>query len=148
MTSTSRALHLAPNETLLGLDPRTPAYDVTEMFDGVECDLTTNEAASTYRTAATGIHLLRTGGVVANLPDLAPTLGSNDLEPLLATKRGGTEHGPLEASLDEHHRRRWPVLADLLAEAEASSSLPAEAANRAEIDAWLVRRRTEGLGAA
>lgn len=41
-----KGIHLAPTDALLGLSPSTPAHDVTEVAEGVECDLTTNEVGS------------------------------------------------------------------------------------------------------
>jgi uncharacterized protein len=49
-----KGIHLAPTASLLGIDPSTPPHDHTEIFQGVECDLTTNEAADALRLLISG----------------------------------------------------------------------------------------------
>jgi uncharacterized protein len=49
-----KGIHLAPTESLLGIDPATPPHDHTEIFQGVECDLTTNEASDALRLLVSG----------------------------------------------------------------------------------------------
>jgi predicted nucleotidyltransferase len=39
-----KGLHLAPIDAVLGLDPLTETHDRLQIFEGVECDLTTHEA--------------------------------------------------------------------------------------------------------
>ena len=39
-----KGIHLAPTAELLGLDPPAQTHDRLELFDGVECDLTSHEA--------------------------------------------------------------------------------------------------------
>lgn len=209
-----KGIHLVPTRQLLGLRPDAPVHDITTVYRGVECDLTTNEAGAalgllvngngnmlerilsplqlvtndetaelqdlarravsrqfvrhyagffrgcqrehereptakamlySYRVALTGIHLMRTGQLEPNLMVLAPEYGYDDVADLVALKRAGTEHGALPGDLDGHHRRRWPVLEEALGDAEANSTLPFEAANAAEIDAWLVAVRVAEL---
>jgi uncharacterized protein len=98
-----------------------------------------------YRVALTGVHLLRTGRLEPNLALLAPEFGYGDVAELIAIKQHGTEHGPLPSDLDEHHRRRWPALEQALIDAEADSTLPAEAPNRSDIEAWLIATRLRAL---
>lgn len=40
-----KGIHLAPTRQLLGLDPPAQTHDRLELFEGVECDLTSHEAA-------------------------------------------------------------------------------------------------------
>lgn len=207
-----KGIHLAPARQLLGLHPDTPAHDLTVVFDGVECDLTTNEAAGalrlllrgngnmaerilspiqviggpdladlqrlargaisrrfakhyagffqgccrehernataksmlySYRVAATGTWLLRTGEVVCDLTDLAPELGLEGIDELIAVKQAA-EHSALPADLDRLHRARWSELRAMMEHAEASTSLPVAPANDTEVDDWLVQRRGFG----
>jgi uncharacterized protein len=49
-----KGIHLAPTAQILGLDPATPPHDCTEIFQGVECDLTTNEASDALRLLLSG----------------------------------------------------------------------------------------------
>jgi predicted nucleotidyltransferase len=208
-----KGIHLVPTRTLLGLQPDVAVHDLTEVYDGVECDLTTNEAGSalslllngngnmlerilsrfqlvssaetvelqalargaisrrfarhyagffrgccrehereptakallySYRVALTGIHLLRTGELDADVTALAPRYGF-DVDELVTIKREGTEHGGLDRTIDEAHRAAWPVLEAELAAAEAASPLPPEATNRVELETWLVETRLADL---
>jgi uncharacterized protein len=98
-----------------------------------------------YRVALTGTHLMRSGVLEPNLSLLAPEFGYHDVADLVALKQAGTEHGALAADLDQHHRRRWAELEAALTTAEADSSLPLEAPNTSEIEAWLVAARLTAL---
>jgi len=155
-----KGIHLAPTPTLLGLSPPAEAHQSLRRLDGIECDLTTNEAGQAlrlllrgngnmlerifspfqlyatpetvelrelargaisktffdhyagfframcrehekasqpvaktllyaYRVALTGIHLLRTGDLVADLSRLAPDHGFHQALELVALKRAG-----------------------------------------------------------
>lgn len=208
-----KGIHLVPTRALLGLQPDVAVHDLTEVFEGVECDLTTNEAGAalalllqgngnmlerilsrfqvmtspetrelqalargaisrrfarhyagffrgccrehereptakallySYRVALTGIHLLRTGALEADVTVLAPRYGFDVVE-LVAIKRAGTEHGGLDPAVDGAHRAAWPVLEAELADAEAASPLPPDATNRADLEAWLVDTRLADL---
>ena len=99
-----------------------------------------------YRVALTGIHLLRTGQLNANLADLAPDYGFSDVDELIALKRSATEQGALPELLDAQHRTRWPTLDAMLGQSKESSSLPTECANSDDVHAWLVQTRRRGLG--
>lgn len=209
-----KGVHLAPTRRLLGLGRPTETHDRTEHHQGIECDLTTNEAGPaldlvlagngnmlerilsplqlvagpevaqlqalargaisaraarhyggffrgcqreherrptakamlySYRVALTGIHLLVTGELETDVTLLAPRYRFDDVVDLVVLKGEGAEHGPLPEALDRHHRARWPVLAARLADAEGGTHLPAEAPNRAEVDAWLVSTRLADL---
>jgi predicted nucleotidyltransferase len=98
-----------------------------------------------YRVALTGIHLLRTGELIADLRELAPRLGYPDALALVKVKVEGAEKGAVDPEIDARHRAAWPALeADLQAALERSP-LPEEAANEAACEAWLVDLRCARL---
>jgi uncharacterized protein len=94
------------------------------------------------RTALTGIHVLGTGRIVTDVTLLLDDYGFGDAAELVAQKRAGER-----VALDEPLRTRWRAEVERafvqLDDALARSPLPAEAPNRAEVEAWLleVRRR-------
>lgn len=98
-----------------------------------------------YRVALTGVHLLRTGELVADLGTLAPAYGFHDVSDLIARKRAGAERGELLPGEDAAHRGRWAELEHALHEAERSSPLPEEPPNRGDCEAWLVGLRKSRL---
>ncbi len=106
-----------------------------------EREATAKSMLYSYRVALTGVHLLRSALLEPNLTVLAPAFGYHDVADLVALKQAGTEHGPLPDDLDQHHRGRCPELEQALVDAEAASSLPAEAPNTSEIEAWLISMR-------
>jgi len=110
-----------------------------------EREATAKTMLYSYRVALTGVHLLRSGVFEPNLNVLAPAFGYHDVADLVALKQAGTEHGSLPDELDLHHRRRWPQLEQALTDAEAKSTLPAEAPNISEIEAWLISTRLSAL---
>ena len=110
-----------------------------------EREATAKTMLYSYRVALTGIHLLRSGELQPDLTVLAPAFGYHDVADLVALKQAGTEHGPLSDDLDQHHRRRWPELEQALIDAAADSTLPAEAPNISEMDAWLISTRLSAL---
>jgi len=98
-----------------------------------------------YRVALTGIHLLHTGELEADLQVTAPIYGYEDALDLIALKQQGTEHGSVPPQIDAHHRGIWARLASDLEEAHAISELPENATNGDAISAWLVARRLREL---
>lgn len=85
-----------------------------------------------YRVSLTGIHLLRTGQVNANLAELAPENGYSHLLALIAAKT--SEHAAL-ARLQEE-----------LAAARNASPLPPEPTNEPALDDFVPRvRLAKGL---
>jgi hypothetical protein len=91
-----------------------------------------------YRVVLTGIHVLTTGEVNANLADLAPIYGLPQLHDLIATK--SAEHAVADLPLDEHDQRMIDLLAKL-DEAYQASPLPATPTNRAALNDFVVRVR-------
>ena len=98
-----------------------------------------------YRVALTGIHLLRTGELVADLRETAPQHGYEGALELIAIKQAGIEHGAVTAEVDARHREAWPRLASDLEEAHANSPLPEQPANAAEVSEWLCELRLREL---
>lgn len=212
-----KGIHLAETEAVLGLEPVPEVHERLLVFEGVECDLTTNEARKAlklllggngnmlerivtpfqvvdtphvgplrrlaegarsrqffrhyagffrgvcrehekspaptaksllyaYRVALTGVHLLRTGEVVADLRENAPRYGFPEALDLIAFKVEAKEKAVVSAADDSRHRANWPKLDALLYEAKQASPLPEEAGNAAECSAWLVDVRRQALG--
>jgi predicted nucleotidyltransferase len=94
-----------------------------------------------YRSALTGIHLLRAGECVGDVTLLAPLYGFDRVPELVALKACGPEHGPLANSgaFDDDLAR----LEGVLDSAHLESALPEQATNRDEIDRFLVDSRRE-----
>lgn len=98
-----------------------------------------------YRVALTGIHLLRTGELIADLRTLAPLLGYPDALALVRIKVEGAEKGAVDPEIDAHHRAAWPALEADLQRALETSPLPELAANEAACEDWLVALRCARL---
>ncbi len=98
-----------------------------------------------YRVALTGIHLLRTGELIADLRVLAPKLGYSDALSLIKYKVEGSEKGTVPPEVDMRHRAAWPALSADLAHAAARCPLPATANNIDTCEAWLVELRSTDL---
>lgn len=95
-----------------------------------------------YRVYATGIHVLRTGEVVADLRELDPDV---TVTGLLERKRAGAEKGLLEPGELEGHGARLDALDDELQQAFLDSALPEEVTSWAALSDFVVRAR-RGLG--
>jgi hypothetical protein len=93
------------------------------------------------RTAATGLHLLRTGQLETDLTRLAPEYGL-DVAELIARKQTG-ERAPLAGGELTRWRDQLDAMVAVVDAAVATSILPAEppAAAVAELDAWLAEVR-------
>jgi uncharacterized protein len=92
-----------------------------------------------YRSALTGIHLLRTGECVGDVTRLAPLYGFDRVADLAARKARGSEHGEWQPgdSVEPDLER----LDALLDRAFAESALPDEATNADALNDFLVRCR-------
>jgi predicted nucleotidyltransferase len=97
-----------------------------------------------YRVSLTGVHLLRTGEVNANLAELAPVYGYVHLLDLIAAK--SAERIAVALPVDEHDQALSALQEELRAAYE-TSPLPDEPQNRAALNDFVVRVRLE-LGAA
>lgn len=78
-----------------------------------------------YRVLLTGLHLLRTGEVQADLARLNEEARLPHVGELLAQKRAGAEQGPLAAATIPFHAREYERLLGELNAAPATSPLPA-----------------------
>lgn len=209
-----KGVHVAPTASLVGLTAPKEAHDRLLDYDGVECDLTTNEVGQAlrlllrgngnmlerllsplrvvdapeatelaalaraslhrgfvshyrgffqglqrefdrtggrrakpllycYRVSLTGVHLLRTGELEADLSVLAPRYGFDDVAELIEHKRTTAELVDLDDAAVARHRAAWADLEQQLLDAVQASPLPPQPPNRAEVEAWLVdlRRR-------
>ena len=94
-----------------------------------------------YRVALTGIHLLRTGELEANLSRTSKVYGFDDIIELIEFKRDHGEKSALTPELDIRHKMRWPDLEALLNESLETSKLPDHPPNETAVSDWLVKRR-------
>jgi uncharacterized protein len=211
-----KAIHVAPTETLLGLTTPREAHERLEHFEGVECDLTSNEARQAlqlllrgngnmlerilcpyqliespevaalqiiargavsrrfhghysgfframrsefentseptakqvlyaYRVGVTGIHLMRTGELEADLSVLAPRYAAADALPLIERKRDTAERVPLDPAGAQRHRDALHHVGHALEASLGESALPDEPANRDACEQWLVALRRAEL---
>ncbi|QDU57396.1 nucleotidyltransferase domain-containing protein [Aeoliella mucimassa] len=101
----------------------------------------------TFRVLLTGIHLMRTGQVEANLLRLNETAKLTYIDDLVARKLEGPEKGRLETGQLEYYEREYQRLLAELETAMAESPLPEQPTARATLDDLLVRLRLqEGAG--
>ena len=94
-----------------------------------------------YRVLLTGIHLMRTGEVEANLVTLNETAKLTYLDELIAQKRTGPEKGTLNAADQRFHEAEYGRLVKELESAHEQSSLPEKPSARAALNDLLVRLR-------
>jgi uncharacterized protein len=94
-----------------------------------------------YRVLLTGIHLMRTGDVEANLPRLNDEFKLPYLPELIDRKIAGAERSTVEDADVELHRREYERLRGELEEAHRASSLPEGPSARAALSDLLVRLR-------
>jgi len=94
-----------------------------------------------YRVLLTGIHLMRTGEVEANLVRLNETAKLPYIPDLIARKTGGPEKGRLEQADLEFHEREYQRLTAELERAFEESRLPETASTAAAMNDLLVRVR-------
>lgn len=94
----------------------------------------------TYRVLLSGLHLLRTGEVLAHLPTLQAEAAVPDLDALLGAKREGAEAVTLPLDRDRHARRVGHLLEELAAAARASR-LPERPSAGAELEELVVEAR-------
>lgn len=97
-----------------------------------------------YRVLLTGIHLMRTGEVEANLMVLNDSAKLPYIDELVDRKRSGPEKGTLQAADLEFHNREHERLTAQLESAYAASKLPEMPSARKELNDLLVRLRLSG----
>ncbi len=96
-----------------------------------------------YRVILTGIHLMRTGIVEANLVTLNEELRLPYVGDLVDRKRTGAEKSTLEAAERDFHRAEYKRLIAMLEDSAAASQLPTEPRSRNALNDLLVRLRLQ-----
>jgi uncharacterized protein len=94
-----------------------------------------------YRVLLTGIHLMRTGRVEANLVRLNETYRLMQIPELVERKVSGTERARLAGVDVAFHEREYTRLVGELEDAAGSSNLPETARARADLNDLLLRLR-------
>jgi len=96
-----------------------------------------------YRVLLTGIHLMRTGEVEANLAKLNEGFGLSYVPDLIARKLAGGEHSALNDADLEFHRGEYARLRTMLEKAQEASTLAEALTARAGLNDLLLRLRVE-----
>ena len=96
-----------------------------------------------YRVLLSGIHLMRTGEVVANLAVLNELVRLPEVDALIARKLHGAEKMRLEETELAEHEQRLDRLEAELHDAHARSALPEEPTTRAALEDLVVRLRLD-----
>jgi predicted nucleotidyltransferase len=102
-----------------------------------------------YRVLLTGIHLMRTGEVEANLVRLNDEARLPHVTDLIARKVAGPENSTLDDSDLEFHRSEYERLRNVLEASHLASSLPEVPTPRGDMSDLLVRlrlRRSDLIG--
>ncbi|WP_425401136.1 nucleotidyltransferase domain-containing protein [Aeoliella sp.] len=94
-----------------------------------------------YRVLLTGIHLMRTGEIEANLLTLNESVKLPYIHELVERKLAGPEKGTLDAADVEFHQREYQRLVKELETAMKKSTLPDQATGKAALNDLLVRLR-------
>lgn len=94
-----------------------------------------------YRVLLTGIHLMQTGDVIANIQVLNERFRRPEIDDLVARKRGGAEKMPLDAQDLDHHGAVLDRLEADLQAAHDASQLPDEPTSVRALDDFVVRLR-------
>jgi hypothetical protein len=101
-----------------------------------------------YRVILTGIHLMRTGEVEANIVVLNDTAQPEYIPDLVERKVSGDEAQTLDDASLRFHEGEFMRLMALLERAGDTSTLPEEAAARAGLESLLIRLRLQHWRAA
>lgn len=96
-----------------------------------------------YRVLLTGIHLMRTGEVEANLVRLNTLYPLPYVDELIAFKVGGTERAELDNVDVSFHEREYARLVGELEAARDNSTLPDSPQSREALNSLLLRLRFE-----
>jgi predicted nucleotidyltransferase len=94
-----------------------------------------------YRVLLTGIHLMRTGKLEANLRNLNEVFALPYVPPLIERKLEGVEKGKLKGDDLAFHEREYARLVAELESARDHTALPDQPAGRAELNDLLKRLR-------
>jgi len=97
----------------------------------------------TYRVLMTGIHLMRTGQIEANLVRLNEQMQQSHVDDLLRQKREGVENQTMTAPAVDFHEREYLRLAALVRQEHERTALPELPSSRSAVNELLIRiRRT------
>lgn len=96
-----------------------------------------------YRVLLTGIHLMRTGEVEANLLRLNEAFKFDHIPELVRRKLEGEEKGVLEDADIEFHAREYHRLRQELEDSHKASRLPEIPSCKARLNDLLVRLRLD-----
>ncbi len=99
-----------------------------------------------YRVLLTGIHLMRTGEVEANLVRLNQSAKLTFLDDLVQVKLEGPEKGNMTGTDLDFHTSQYQRLVTELEESYGCSSLPDLPGSRAALNDFLVRVRLSSMG--
>lgn len=99
-----------------------------------------------YRVLLTGIHLMKSGEVLANLTQLSERYPLPFLRPLIEQKLNGKEQDVIPGASLEFHSAEYEKLKVQLQEAYDGSRLPESPTASAALDSFLVRVRMSNLG--
>lgn len=94
-----------------------------------------------YRVLLTGIHLMRTGQIEANLVNLNEMFQLPYIPDLIARKTGGVEQSTLADDDMVLHQREFTRLTQMLEEAQAQSTLPDSTTVKPALNDLLLRIR-------
>ena len=94
-----------------------------------------------YRVALTGARLLESGILETDVGQLSQEFGFPVVQDLVEFKSSMPEKATIADDLDALAQADWPRLQSLLDEAHASSSLPIECSNQAQLESWLLELR-------
>lgn len=95
----------------------------------------------TYRVLLSGVHLMRTGEVQANLLRLNEEFRLDGISELIARKSAGSEQSTLSDADVDAHRREYERMRTELEQASERSHLPETPSARAALSDLLVRLR-------
>ncbi len=164
-----RGVHILPVREVVGLDPGRETIEVSAVRDGLEIDLVTHDVKKffglllkkktqwglfdkerprrvkpllyVYRVLLTGIHLMRSGEVEANLVTLNAEFKLPYISDLIERKLTGPEKSTLSDVDVEFHRREFERLRGMLEDAYQASSLSETPAGKAALNDLLIRLR-------
>lgn len=111
-----------------------------------EPDPTVKHLLYAYRILLSGIHLMRTGEVVADLASLDGLMRIDGLATLVERKRTGAEAMKLAPGEVAEHEKRLDALGEQLHDAHARSALPEEPTTTAALEDLVVRLRLASGG--
>jgi predicted nucleotidyltransferase len=104
-------------------------------------DSTVKEMLYGYRVVLTGIHLLRSGQVLAHLPGLLEIYPQEGVDDLMAQKKAQHEKTPLDPAVRGRHRESLSGLEQQMEEAYQASPLPHPTGGLEELNQFVIRVR-------